>query len=308
MITLLEAAKINSGDVLRATVIEHFARSSDLLRVLPFIDVPGGAYRYNLEAELPGVGFRGVNQGYEASVGVLNPQTEALRIGGGELKVDKAILAMHGEDVRSRHELMQVKNLSLSIGDSIINGDSTTNPLEFDGLRARLQGDQVLDAGGTDGGDALSVTQLRDLIDAVENPTHLVMSKKMRNLLSSAATDTQIGGFISHEKNEFGKRVTHFDGLPIVETDVNGKGAPVIGFNEVGAGGASATATSIYAVNFGDEGVSGLQNGVMDVKDLGEMESQPAMLTRVEWYVGMCAMHGRAAARLRGIGQTAVVK
>lgn len=308
MITLLEAAKINSGDIVRSTVIEHFARSSELLRVLPFIDVPGGAYVYNLEGSLPGVAFRGINQGYSASHGILNPQTEALRIGGGELKVDKATLKMHGEDVRSRHELMQVKALSLSIGDKIINGDSTTNPLEFDGLRARLQGDQVLDAGATDGGDPLSVTQLRDLIDAVENPTHLVMSKKMRNLLSSAASDTTIGGYISYEQNEFGKRVTHFDGLPILETDYNAQGEQIIGFNEVGAGGADATATSVYAVNFGDEGVSGLQNGVMEVRDLGEMETQPAMLTRVEWLVGLCALHGRAAARLRGISNAAVIK
>lgn len=309
MITLLEAAKIHSGEVIRSTVIEHFAKSSELLRVLPFIDVPGGAYVYNLEGQLPGVAFRGINQGYTASSGILNPQTEALRIGGGELKVDKATLKMHGEDVRSRHELMQVKALSLSITDKIINGDSTTNPLEFDGLRARIQGDQVIDAHGeTDGGDPLSVTQLRDLIDAVENPTHLVMSKKMRNLLSSAASDTTIGGYISYEQNEFGKRVTHFDGLPILETDYNSAGGQIIGFNEVGAGGATATATSIYAVNFGDEGVSGLQNGVMEVRDLGEMETQPAMLTRVEWLVGLCALHGRAAARLRGVKNTAVVK
>ena len=308
MITLLEAAKINSGEVLRNTVIEHFARSSEILRVLPFIDVPGGAYLYNLEGELPGVAFRGVNQGYTASHGILNPRTEALRIGGGELKVDKAILKMHGDEVRSRHELMQVKALSLTITDKIINGDSVANPLEFDGLRARIANDQLLDAGSTDGGDPLSVTQLRDLIDAVDGATHLIMSKKMRNLLSSAASDTTIGGYISQDKSEFGKRVTLFDGLPILETDVNASGAQILGFNEVGAGGATATATSIYAVNFGDEGVSGLQNGIMEVNDLGEMETQPAMLTRVEWYVGMCALHGRAAARLRGISNAAVVK
>lgn len=308
MITLLEAAKINPGEVLRNTIIEHFARSSDLLRVLPFIDVQGGAYVYNLEGSLPGVAFRGVNEGYTATAGILNPQTERLRIGGGELKVDNAVLKMHGGDVRSQHELRQVKALSLTIGAKLINGDSTKDPREFDGLRTRIQGDQLLDAGNTDGGDALSVSALRDLIDAVENPTHLVMSKKMRNLLSAAASDTTIGGYISYDKDEFGRRITMFDGLPIVVTDYDAEGKQIIDFNEVGAGGATASASSVYCVNFGDEGVTGLQNGVMEVRDLGEMETQPALLTRVEWLVGMAALHGRAAARLRGIAQTAVTK
>jgi len=308
VITLLEAAKINPGEVLRNTIIEHFARSSELLRVLPFIDVPGGAYVYNLEGSLPGVAFRGVNEGYTASAGILNPQTERLRLAGGELKVDNAVLKMHGSEVRSQHELKQVKALSLTIGAKLINGDSTRDPREFDGLRARIQGDQLLNAGNTDGGNALSVSALRDLIDAVDNPTHLVMSKKVRNLLSSAATDTTIGGYISYDKDEFGKRVTMFDGLPIVVTDYDAAGAQIIDFNEVGATGATATATSVYAVNFGDEGVVGLQNGVMDVRDLGEMESVPAMLTRVEWLVGLAALHGRAAARLRGVANVAVVK
>lgn len=308
MITLLEASKINPGEVLRNTIIEHFARSADLLRVLPFINVQGGAYVYNLEGTLPGVAFRGVNEGYTASAGIMNPQTEMLRISGGELKVDNAILKFHGDAVRSSHELRQAKAMSLTIAAKLINGDSVANPLEFDGLRARIQGDQLLEAGSTDGGDALSVNALRDLIDAVDNPTHLIMSKKMRNLLSSAASDTTIGGYITYAKDEFGSRVTEFDGLPIVVTDYDANADQVIDFNEVGSGGATATATSVYCANFSDEGVVGLQNGVMEVRDLGEMETIPAMLTRVEWLVGMAAMHGRSAGRLRGISNAAVTK
>lgn len=308
MITLLEAAKINPGEVLRNTIIEHFARSSDLLRVMPFLDVQGGAYVYNLEGSLPGVAFRGVNEGYTASAGILNPQTERLRIGGGELKVDNAILKMHGNEVRSQHELRQVKAMSLTIGAKMINGDSTKDPREFDGLRARIQGDQLLNAGNTNGGDPLSVSALRDLIDAVDNPTHLLMSKKMRNLLSAAATDTTIGGYIAYDKDEFGRRIVMFDGLPIIVTDYDAEGKQIIDFNEVGSGGATATATSVYCVNLGDEGVTGLQNGIMEVRDLGEMQTQPALLTRVEWMVGMAALHGRAAARVRGIKNAAVVK
>lgn len=308
MITLFEASKLNSGEVLRNTVIEHFARTSDLLRVTQFLNVDGGAYVYNMEGSLPGVAFRGVGEGYTASAGIMNPETERLRISGGDLDVDLATLKMTSEDVRGAHELKKVKALSLTIGAKMINGDSTADPREFDGLRIRIQGDQLLENGATDGGDALKISNLRDLIDQVDDPTHLIMSKKMRNLLSAAATDPNIGGYITFAQDEFGRRVTQFDGLPIVVIDYDAQGNQIVSFDEVGAGGATATATSIYCVNMSDEGVVGLQNGMMEVRDLGELQSAPVLRTRVEWLVGMAVMHGRAASRLRGIANAAVVK
>ncbi len=308
MITLLEAAKLNPGEILRNTIIEHFAFSSDLLRALPFINVNGGAYVYNLEGNLPGVAFRGIGEGYTPSAGIMNPETERLRIGGGDLDVDLATLKMHGDDVRSAHELRKVKALSLTIASKIINGDSVAEPREFDGLRARITGSQIIPAGNTAGGDALQITLLRDLIDAVENPTHLVMSKKLRNLLSAAASDTTIGGFISYTQDEFGRRVTVFDGLPILVTDYDADGNQVIDFTEATPAGDSTGGTSLYCVNMADDGVSGLQNGVMEVRDLGELQTQPVMRTRVEWLVGMAVMHGRAAARLWGVKNAAVTK
>lgn len=308
MITLLEAAKINSGDVLRNTIIEHFARSSDLLRALPFIDVQGGAYVYNLEGNLPGVAFRGVGEGYTASAGIMNPETERLRIGGGDLDVDLATLKMHGQDVRSAHELRKVKALALTISAKIINGDSVAEPREFDGLRTRIQGSQIIAAGSTSGGDALKLTLLRDLIDQTENATHLIMSKKMRNLLTAAATDAAVGGYITFGVDEFGTRVTQFDNLPILLTDYDANGDQVIAFDEANPGGGSTVGTSIYCVNMSDEGVTGLQNGIMEVRDLGELQTSPVMRTRVEWLVGLAALHGRAAARLWGIKDAAVTK
>lgn len=308
MITLFEASKLNPGEVLRNTIIEHFARTSDLLRATRFINVDGGAYVYNMEGSLPGVAFRGVGEGYTPSAGIMNPETERLRISGGDLDVDLATLKMTSEDIRGSHELKKVKALSLTIGSKMINGDSLADPREFDGLRARIGGDQLLDAGNTDGGDPLKITHLRDLIDQVDDPTHLLMSKKMRNLLSAAATDPAIGGYITYTQDEFGQRVTQFDGLPIVVVDYDASGDQIIAFDETGAGGPTATATSIYCVNMSDEGVVGLQNGIMEVRDLGELQERPVMRTRVEWLVGMAVMHGRAAARLRGISNAAVIK
>jgi hypothetical protein len=52
--------------------------------------------------------------------------------------------------------------------------------------------------------------------------------------------------------------------------------------------------------------LSGLQNGAIDVRDLGELDTKPAFRTRVEWYSGLAIYNGRSAARLRYITNAAV--
>jgi len=306
-LTLLEASKLNSGNVVRSAVIEMFARNSDILRVMPFVDVPGGAYAYNQEGQLPGVAFRGVNEAFPESTGIINPQVEALRIAGGDLDVDAAIIKMHGEGVRASHEEMKVKAMTLYITKKIIKGDSTLDPREFDGLQNRITGSQLVAAGSTNGGDPLSLAKLDEVIDAVDGATHLLMSKAMRRRLSAAARDIDVGGHIEYSLDEFGRRVMIYNGLPILVIDYDDLGARILDFNEVGPGGANATAQSIYCVNFSESMLTGLQNGVMDVRDLGELETAPKYRTRVDWLVGMAALHRRCAARLWGISDAAVV-
>lgn len=307
--TLMEATKLNPGDVVRNAVVEMFARESDLLRVLPFMDIPGGSYAYNQEGSLPGVAFRGVNESYTGSIGVINPQVEVLRIGGGELDVDQAIVKMHGPGVRSTHEAMKVKAMSLYLTKKIIKGDSLTDPREFDGLRNRITGSQLIPvkSSGTNGGDPLSIAKLDEAIDAVDNPTHLVMSKAMRRILTAAARNTSVGGFISYGVDEFGRKVTQYNDLPILIADYDDTGARILDFDEVGNGGSTATATSIYVLSVGENMLTGLQNGGMDVEDLGKLQSSPVYRTRVEWLMGLAALHGRCASRLYGISNAAAI-
>jgi hypothetical protein len=306
-LTLLEASKLVSGEVVRAAVIEMFARNSDLLRVLPYTDIPGGSLSYNQEGTLPGVAFRGFNESYTESTGVVNPQTESLRIAGGDLDVDKALIRTRGEGIRSTQEAMKVKALALNITKALIKGDSTSDPREFDGLQSRITGGQLIAAGSTAGGDALSLAKLDELIDTVDSPTHLIMSKAMRRRLTAAARNTAVGGFINWTKDEFGQQVAMYNDLPILIADYDDTGARILDFNEANPGGGSNVGTSIYCTSFGDGMVEGLQNGVMDVTDLGEIDEKPVYRTRVEWLVGLAVMHGRAAGRLYGISNAAVV-
>lgn len=306
-LTLIEAAKMSSGDVVRAAVIEMFAQESDILRVLPFDDIPGNALKYNREAGLPGISFRGVNEAFPESAGVLNPETESLVIAGGDLDVDRFIIQTQGAGVRAQHERMKVKALAAGWTSKFIKGDSSTNPREFDGLQKRLVNDQVISAGSTANGAALSLAVLDEAIDAVDNPTHLLMSKAMRRKFTAAARDSAVAGYVTYGADEFGRRIAQYNDLPILVAYGGNGGDDILPFNEAAASG-TATATSIYVLSIGPGRLSGIQNGGMDVRDMGELQSAPVYRTRVEWYTGIVLMHGRAAARIRHIGNLAIVK
>lgn len=305
-LTLLEYSKLVTGDTLRQGVIEFYAGSSGVLANLPFEDIQGNAFKYNTEDTLPGVGFRGINETYTASNGVINPQTESLTIAGGTLDVDRFLIKTQGETARARHEAMKVRALSLNWTKKFIKGDSNTDPKEFDGLQVRLVNGQLIDAGATSGGDALSLAKLDQLIDQVWNPTHLIMNKTMRRLLTAAARNTSVGGFITHEKDDFGKQITMYNGLPIIELDLDNEGNAILPFTEANPGGGTAASTSIYCVSFSEEGVMGLQNGSIEVEDLGLTDDGTLYRTLVEWYSSFAVFHGRGAARLRGITNATV--
>lgn len=304
--TLVEAAKLETGNLLRSGVIETFARESEILRVLPFQDISGNALSYNREAQLPGVAFRGVNEGFAESVGVINPATESLYIAGGDLDVDRYIIQTMGSSVRSTHEGLKIKALAQAWTLKFIKGDTVLQPREFDGLQSRLTGSNLIDAGATNGGDALSLDILDQAIDTVSNPTHILMSRAMRRKFSAAAKNPSIAGAIQYGKDDFGRPTTEYNGLPLLTTYGDNINTDPLGFNEAAPGGGS-TATSIYVVSFTPDGVCGLQNGGIDVRDLGELDTMPLFRTRVEWYAGLAVFNGNAAVRIRGIKNAALV-
>lgn len=307
-LTLVEAAKLETGDVIRQSIIELYAGSSDILMNLPFETIPGNAMKYNREDSLPGVGFRGINEAYTPSTGILNPLTEALVIAGGDLDVDKFIVDTMGMAQRSTHEAMKVRALSLAWTKKFIKGDNQSDPREFDGLQTRITGAQKIAAGTTDGGDALSLQILDQAIDQTLNPTHLLMSKALRRRLTQAARTSTVGGYITYDKDAFGRTVTKYNDLPILVVDLDNTSTAILGFNEASNhNNATATGASIYVLSMGDGGIQGLQNGGVDVRDLGELQTSPVYRTRVEWYNGFGIFNGRAATRIWSISNAAFV-
>jgi len=316
-ITLLEAAKaaFSGGEQKRAGVIATFARASAWLAALPFRSIPGNSYAYNQEGVLPGVAFRGINEGYTSSAGIINPASEALRVAGGDLTVDLALVKMFGPEVRTTHETLKAKALAATITNKLIKGDSSSDPREFDGLQARIStsGTQFVSAGTTDAGDALSLFKLDELIGKVAGPNkQLWLNKTMIQRLTQAARLYTVGGFIMWTPDSFGRQIPQYNGVPMVEPYPENDGTEPLAFDEqgdLGSGGSPAgtSATSVYCVSVGDGYYSGIQNGMMEVRDLGEDTENPILTTRVEWLISQVVEHPKAVARYGGISNAAVV-
>ncbi|WP_045222147.1 major capsid protein [Desulfonatronum thioautotrophicum] len=299
-ITLLEAAKLVQNPLKRG-VIEIFPRTSPVLERLPFFPVNGQAFVYNAESTLPGIAFRGINESYSESTGVVNPQTERLFVLGGLSAVDRALVRTQGNvnNLRATYDGMKAKACSLEFTKKFFKGSNSTDPNEFDGLEARLTGDQVINMGNTSGGDTLTLAKLDELLDAVQGGADVLfmnktLRRKVNNLMRAAnqATETV--------SDSFGRLLSSYGGVAIATIEDDKDGSAILPFTEANPGGGAAASSSIYAVRFGAaEWVSGLQSGDMDVLDLGLNRTKYETL--IEWICGVGVFHPKAAARLRGI-------
>lgn len=316
-LTLLEAAKL-APDAPTGAVIAELAEG-ELMRRIPFQNVPGSGVFYSREAELPAVGFRGINEGLPEGYGVINPQSEPLKIFGGDLDVDIAEVDMYGPAARATQTQMKVKSLRMTYEDKFINGSSALNPREMDGLKSRIvpgTSQYISNFDDTGAGSALSLNTLDHLLDEVEAggaQRYLIMNKAMRRRLSQAARTHQLSGCVLLDRDEMGYQVMRYQDAIIICTDTNNHNCPIQPFTEADE---QATAventTSIYCVAFGDmltTGIQGQHNGSygISVRDLGEVPDKPCYRTRMDWYIGMAIYHGRSVARLAGVLDDVVI-
>ncbi len=310
-VTLAQAALLSQNNLQRG-VIETFIIESVVLDRIPLLEIEGNAYAYNMEATLPGVEFRAVNSAYAESTGTVNQRTETLVILGGDADVDTFIAQTRGDlnDQRAIHTRMKVKAATYKYQDAFVNGDVAVDANGFDGLKKRLTGSQVIAAaanglpviGASDNDRYAFLDQLDALISLVgaPGPDALYMNRSIRQKLFSSARRLTI---YDQTVDTFGRTIAQYNGIPILDIGTRPDGTLIIPQTETQ--GTAVNASSIYAVKFGqseaDGGMTGLTNGGIQVKDLGEIDAKPVYRTRLEFFCGLAAFSGTAAARLSGV-------
>ena len=288
-LTLLEAQKHAKTPQELAVVTELAA--GQLMSVLPFRSIEGNGLFWKREESLPDVGFRNYNGALAESYAEVSQQSESLKLFGGDIKVDRAIVDLEGAEAKAYQIQSRVRAMRLAWEALFINGDSNQSPSEFDGLAARIaagSSQYFLNNGGA--GAALSLATLDEAIDNVDaqgGRKYLVMSKSARRALSrQARTNTQI----EISRNEFGYQQMVYAGVPVLELDRDNRNVAILD--------GTPADQDLYVVSFGNDHLTGIQNGGVNVRELGESFDQPQLITRVEWYCGLALINGRAAARI----------
>lgn len=295
----LSEAKKHSRNPQELAVITELS-AGPLLSNLPFREVQGSGLFWKREESLGDVGFRTFNDGYDESYAEVRQYSEALKLFGGDIRVDRAIVDLEGPQSRAFQVQAKVRAMRLAFEALFINGDSNSNAGEFDGLALRLPAAEagthsqvIKNANAAAGLDLNKLDEAIDAVDAQGGTKYIIASKSFRRHLSAVA---RASGQIDIQRSEFGGQQLVYAGLPVLEIDRDHKNIRILD--------STPTNQSAYIVSFGNDHVTGIQNGGPQVRDLGESTDAPVLVTRIEWYCAMAMVNGRSAARLTNVDAT----
>jgi hypothetical protein len=189
--TKAEAAKLTQDLLLRG-VIETVVKESQLLQLLPFMEVTGTAVTYNREATMPAAQFYDVGDAWQEATPTFAPVTTALKILGGDADVDNFLQATYADpnDIEAEVIGSRAKAVAHLFSDAFFNGDAAANPKAFDGISRAIPAAQTLAAGAN--GGPLTLDLMDQLIDLVKpgRPDALLVSKRTRRKLSGLWTQS----------------------------------------------------------------------------------------------------------------------
>jgi len=311
MSVTLAQSKLNVQDDLSAGVIDEFAKNSFILRNIPFHDcvspTGGGAtltYSYTRLVTQPTAAFRKINAEYTPQEVEKQRYSTDLKVFGGSFAIDRVIANMGGiVDEVTLQMQQKVKGASALFNDTVINGDSATNPDVFDGLNVALTGSDTEMTSTVDLSTAANITanymafldELDEFLSSLDRtPSALLMNSKALSKIRAVA---RRAAMYQTTKDNWGRQIETYNGIPLVDLGAKmGSNDPVIA--------TTGGKTDIYAVSFG-----------MDAFHAISMAGQPLVKTwlpdyttegavkkgEVEMIAGVALKTTRSNGVLRGI-------
>jgi hypothetical protein len=319
----LAQAKVGMADHVDQFVVDEFRRSSLLLDALTFDNAvspgTGGStltYGYTRLKTPSTAGFRELNNEYTANEADRENQYVNLKIFGGAFQVDRVIQDTSGQINEMNFQLQQkiigARNL---FHHTVINGDSAVDSKAFDGLDKALTGSNtelnigsVIDLSNESGLESNKFAFL-DLLDNFlaeldGRPSMLMGNSKLITKIKSIA---RRAGYATKSEDGFGRTVTGYDGIPLVDLGYFYNGAttvPIVPTENRTVGTAQTGLTDLFAVSLGMDGFHGVSptgNGVIQTF-LPDFKAPGAVKTgEVEMVAAVALKATRKAGVLRNI-------
>lgn len=273
----LAQAKVGMADHVDQMVVDEFRRSSLLLDALTFDNAvspgTGGStltYGYTRLKTPSTAAFRDINTEYTANEADREKHTVDLKIFGGAFQIDRVIQDTSGQ-INEMNFQMQQKIIGASnlFHYTVINGDSAVDSKAFDGLDKALTGSStelntgaVIDLSNETGLESNKFAFLDELDNFLAEldgrPTMLMGNSKLITKIKSIA---RRAGYATKSEDGFGRPVTGYDGIPLVDLGYFYNGAatvPVVPIESRTVGTAQTGLTDLYAVSLGLDGFHGV--------------------------------------------------
>lgn len=295
------------------TFVENMIAESDVMRAIPIMAAQRGKRAYMDIASLPTVGFRGLNEAGNQGLGTFNLREEDTFFIDDYIFADRAMIDRLGPEGKYKQEKLKSTSLAQFFSQNVIKSDNSANVRTPNGMQVRcndgtaITGNFIANGVGA-GGAALSLANLDKLYWLVNKPTHWIMPRGMMPQWDTVArNNTLVNQTVSYAKDDVGRRIIEFKGLPILFGYEPDDSPDLLPFNEVAFGGGGAVTSSIYCVSFREGGFYAIEQTPLSVMPEGPTVGQPFDSTHIKWDYGFAREHPKAIARLSSVTNAAIV-
>lgn len=266
----LQQAKVGMTDKVVQSVIDEFQRASFILDSLTFDNAvspgTGGStmtYGYTQLLTPSMAAGRAINSEYTPGEALRTKKTTDIKIFGGSFQVDRVLEKTAAQSEIAFQLSEKTKATKNKFHYDFVNGDSTANELDFDGVDKLITGSSteripsaVIDLSTMDKIEAnadLLVFELDQMLAGMaEKPNVLLMNERMLTVIKTVARKLN---YYTQSEDAFGRKVDNYDGVRLEDAGKYFNGSKNV---DVIPTGAETGETSIYAIKFGLNALHGI--------------------------------------------------
>lgn len=312
-IPLAEYAKTLGEDSRERVFVENMAKTSDLLAAWPVLPADKGKKEFMDIGRLPTVGFRNFNSQGNKDTGSFNLREEDTFPIDEFVEVDRAIVDRLGPD--HKYKQLELKSIALAqfASQIIVKGDnSAAGAKQPNGIQVRCNqlNTNLFHNSVASGGAALSLGNLDQIYWSVNRPTHWLFPRTLMPFLDIAARNSTLTGqtiVYDNNKDEFGRRIMRYKGLPILFGYEPDDTPDLLPMTEVATGGGGAVTGSIYCMSLGDGKFYGIEQTPLTVGEFAPAVGTPFEVANIKWDWGIVREHPRSFSRLTSITAATIV-
>lgn len=272
---------------------------------------------------IPTVDFRLPNEAFSEGTGKTELVAYGLAILGHDIDIDR-VYDEETDHIIKPSQLyteMTLKAISYKLNNTLFNGDKTSDPRSFDGLKVisnSMPTRQVVDASLSKYGGNGTVLDLRSggasstirqgFLDALNRskfvtgndpgtPDLMVMNENMYWMVESILRRESL---LNYNKDRFDRDIAQYRGVPFVDAgylDIDGNTLCISDQHDE-----NATTTSIYFLKLDAERELGvLQTKSIQVRSLGELQAKPVNRYRIDWTCGVPVWGKHSFTRLKNL-------